>query len=245
MAKQTQEHIDIWNFYLNKFKQKFENYIPKIYGETNYTAVIVEPRNHKDLDVVIKNVMYYLNENNSTIKWGLKIYHGNNNELFTKSIIKNWDNVLLENLNINDLSGKLYNDLLKKPSFWNSIPSENILIFQTDSILLRFGIDEFIKYDYVGAPWTRYREGSIVGNGGLSFRKKEKMIEISTNHIDNSIEMEDIYFCKYLNKNNVASFDVAKEFSVEDVPYDNPLGMHQPKIELNLLEEILKKSLGL
>jgi len=69
------------------------------------------------------------------------------------------------------------------------------------------------------------------------------MIEISTNNIDNSIEMEDIYFCKYLIKDNIATYDVAKKFSVEDVPYINPLGLHQPKIELNLLEELLKNSL--
>ena len=150
MGKQTEEHIKIWDKYISLYSDKLKHYSPKIYENTNYTAVIVEPRNHKDLNTVIKNVMYFLNESDSKIKWGLKIYHGHNNKSFIKNIIKGWDGVLLENLNINDLSGKLYNDLLKTPTFWKSIPSENILIFQTDSILLKFGIDEFISYDFVG-----------------------------------------------------------------------------------------------
>lgn len=243
MPKQTDEHKFIWNYYVNLFKIKLNKYIPTIYPNTEYTAVIVEPRIHTDLEVVIKNVMYFLNEDSSNIKWGLKIYHGTDNVDYIKSITSKMNGVILENLMVSNLNDNLYNDFLKNTYFWKSIPTENILIFQTDSLLLRFGISEFINWSYIGAPWIRYREGSIVGNGGLSFRKKSKMIDITSNYSDDSIKMEDIFFCKYLNKEDVANYDMAMKFSVEDVYYNNPLGLHQPKIEINKLESILKNGL--
>ena len=230
MPKQNEKHIAAWNQGLDDIKKQLLDYIPSIFNDTDYTAVIVEPRNHKDLETICKNVIYYLNEGSSDIKWGLKIYHGNKNKEFVKDFTQNWNNIQLENLEIDDLSGILYNDMLKTTKFWESIPTENVLIFQTDTILRRFGIDEFISYNYVGAPWIRYREGKIVGNGGLSFRKKSRMLEITNQYSDDEITMEDIYFCKYLKDEDIAPYDIAKRFSVEDIYYDNPLGLHQPKI---------------
>ena len=133
--------------------------------------------------------------------------------------------------------------MLKTTQFWESIPTENVLIFQTDTILRRFGIEEFISYNYIGAPWIRFREGKIVGNGGLSFRKKSRMLEITNQFSDEEITMEDIYFCKYLNNDDIAPIEVAKRFSVEDVYYKNPLGLHQPKIEPYKLKKILNELL--
>lgn len=244
MRKQSKEHIEIWDEYILLFKEKLNEYSPKIYENTQNTAVIVEPREHKDLEVVIKNVMYFLNEYESTEKWGLKIYHGTKNEDFVKNIVKHWKNVKLENLNIEDLQGIEYNNLLKTSNFWKSTPTNNVLIFQTDSLLLKFGIHKFISYIYIGAPWTRLREGKIVGNGGLSFRKKSKMIEISETYVNDEIKMEDIYFCKYLKDVDLPDIGIAKQFSVEDVEYDDPIGIHQPKIDPILLENILKKGLN-
>ena len=243
MPKQTKEHIDVWNEGLQNIKNKFFNYNPSIFKDTDYTAVIVEPRNHKDLEIICKNVIYYLNESDSDKKWGLKIYHGNKNKQFVEDFTQNWNNVQLENLGIDDLSGILYNDMLKTTKFWESIPTENVLIFQTDTILRRFGIDEFISYNYVGAPWIRFREGKIVGNGGLSFRKKSRMLEITNQFSDKEITMEDIYFCKYLKDEDIAPYDVAKTFSVEDIYYENPLGLHQPKVEPKKLKKILNELL--
>lgn len=243
MPKQTEEHIRVWNEYIQEYGRKLKNYTPKIHENTNYQAVIVEPREHKDLETIIKTVMYFLNESDSKIKWGLSIFHGETNKKFVKKITKNWDNVDLHNMWVDNLPALEYNKMLKSSNFWKSIDSENILIFQTDSTLVNFGIDKFISYIYIGAPWIRFREGKIVGNGGLSFRKKSKMIEISENYVNDDITMEDIYFCKYLKEEDLADIGIAKQFSVEDVEYDNPIGLHQPKIDSTLLDQILKKGL--
>ena len=60
----------------------------------------------------------------------------------------------------------------------DQIPTEMFLVMQTDSIICREGLHllpEFMKYDYVGAPW---KEHNVVGNGGLSLRRKAKMLEV-------------------------------------------------------------------
>ena len=100
MPKQNETHIAAWNQGLDDIKKQLLDYIPSIFNDTDYTAVIVEPRNHKDLETICKNVIYYLNEGSSDIKWGLKIYHGNKNKQFVKDFTQNWNNVQLENLGI-------------------------------------------------------------------------------------------------------------------------------------------------
>ena len=60
--------------------------------------------------------------------------------------------------------------------------------------------------------WIRFREGKIVGNGGLSFRKKSRMLEITNQFSDEEITMEDIYFCKYLNNDDIAPIEVKTIF---------------------------------
>jgi hypothetical protein len=123
------------------------------------------------------------------------------------------------------------------------VEGEKILMFQMDSLLLRYGIDGFLKYDYIGAPWTKPKEGSFIGNGGLSIRTKQKMIDIVKNNNTYLPEWEDIYFVKHL-KDNLPTIDVAMRFSVEDIFYPKPIGLHNPiKIPPHLLDLILDESL--
>lgn len=58
--------------------------------------------------------------------------------------------------------------------------TENVLIIQNDGILVTPGIEAYLHYDYIGAPWPKrcviteripYKK-ICVGNGGLSLRTK-------------------------------------------------------------------------
>jgi hypothetical protein len=86
-------------------------------------------------------------------------------------------------------------------------------------------INDFLKYDYVGAPWPSAIGGTRVGNGGLSLRKKSKML-----HIINSRpyrgEAEDVYFCS--NPLYMPTVAEAMRFSVEHVFYPESFGCHKP-----------------
>lgn len=118
-----------------------------------------------------------------------------------------------------------YNKRLTSKEFWEDIDEENILIIQHDSALLRSGIEEFYKWDYVGAPWTFQQHG---GNGGLSFRKKSAMIECIEKVPYNGIDNEDIYFSNALKTlgKNLAPREACEQFSCEAIFKLGTLGYH-------------------
>lgn len=119
-----------------------------------------------------------------------------------------------------------YNQLLTSPKFWESIKYERVLIFQHDSELLRKGIDSFLEYDYIGAPWKFQDKG---GNGGLSLRNPEVMFEVTKAFPYNpGLGYEDVYFSNHIEKvgGNLAPREVCSEFSCETIFKLGTLGAH-------------------
>jgi hypothetical protein len=79
----------------------------------------------------------------------------------------------------------------------------------------------FVDFDYVGAPW----DNGVVGNGGLSIRKKSKMLEIinmyqkdNNNKNKKDLSHEDVFFSlnPYVSLFK-PTFNQAKLFSMEKV----------------------------
>ena len=236
------------NFLIEKyhleFSKKIGDFIPILPEVTDYYAVLVDLREDFKIERSLINHLYFLNNISSDVKWGLQIFHGRENEKMVKAITKKWKNVKYVNLEIDNFTKIEYSDYVKSLDFWDKVLGNNILMFQSDSLLLRYGIDNFLGYDYIGAPWTKPKEGSFVGNGGLSIRNKQKMIEVIKNHETISSEWEDIYFVKHLKNDNIPPVDVAMRFSVEDIFYPKPIGLHNPiKIPPHLLDLILDESL--
>lgn len=232
-------YLEIWNKHLENMKKKLVDYVPSLPVDSDYFAVIVEPRIDENIETIIKTVMYYLEDSHK--KWGLQIFHGTKNVEQILSITKNWNNVSLINLGKDNLTKREYNDMMMTTDFWNKVKGKKILSFQNDSILLKGGIDQFLKYDYIGAPWVKPKEGYFVGNGGLSLRNKDKMIEIcKLNNDKSNIPLEDIFFVKNLKGEGVADVETAYNFSMEDIFSEHAMGLHNPiKIDPNLLEKML------
>ncbi|CZT40630.1 uncharacterized protein RSE6_00267 [Rhynchosporium secalis] len=74
-------------------------------------------------------------------------------------------------------------------------PAEWLLVFQTDSMLCansRQSLNNWLDYDWVGAPWNP--NGRFGGNGGLSLRRVSKIIDVLRNQqrIQNT-EPEDVW----------------------------------------------------
>lgn len=211
-----------WKDILFEFSAYTKSY-PEIFTiipkTTDKIMVIIEPRRHHLLEAVLRNFAFYL----APKGWGLMIFHGTDNEEYLKNIIKYWDYVHLVNMGVANLSIRDYNMMLTSVEFWERIPSEHILIFQTDTFIRNNNIDEFIGYDYVGAPWEWLNR---CGNGGLSLRRKSAMISAIKRVQYNGVN-EDVYFSLDCGL-NIPSFEVGKRFSVESVLYDNPFGFHKP-----------------
>ncbi|KAL8693440.1 MAG: hypothetical protein Q9218_001750 [Villophora microphyllina] len=110
-------------------------------------------------------------------------------------------------------------------------PAENLLVFQTDSILCAQSgksLNDWLDYNWVGAPWNR--AGRYGGNGGLSMRKVSSIITVLLNQkrIPNS-EPEDVWLSDrlgHLPDAKLANGTVANEFSVENTYTDRPMGYH-------------------
>lgn len=112
-----------------------------------------------------------------------------------------------------------------------------VLIIHDDGFVINphLWTNEFLKYDYIGAPWVGYGDKSV-GNGGFSLRSKKLVnlcrdIQWHGRHEDGEIC---IYQKQYFLDNGCkfAPIDLAARFSLEskhpDYEYnlDNSFGFH-------------------
>jgi hypothetical protein len=143
-----------------------------------------------------------------------------------------------------------YSRFLTRLDFWESLPGENILMFQDDSCLCGpniFKLDSILQYDYVGGTWTKgvyrkhddlFRGKRLGGNGGLSFRKKSAMIKLLRNKhlhprscpsdVGGEPINEDLWFCTHpmFSELNLPSYEESKQYFNEYELTENPLGVH-------------------
>jgi len=174
-------------------------------------AVIVETRSIPSLPEIISNHLKFLPENTQLI-----IYNGPDTEYLQNSFPEAlFSSILQYTSEILDIYN--YNKLLTSEQFWQPLCKwHRVLIFQSDSMLLKYGIEQFYQYDYVGAPWAWNND--YCGNGGLSLRNPKIMLEIINKHPRQDLLNEDHFVCKQMFENkigNLAPIEVAEKFSVE------------------------------
>jgi len=196
-----------------------------------YTAIIVEPRKHGALEYVLNNFL-----TNLSSEWNIIVFHGTQNIEFVETIIAHLKTkrISMINLGVSNLTKSTYSRLLVSVDFYKHIPTETFLIFQTDSMIFqknKHKINEFLQYDYVGAPWPRselrYLHITQGGNGGLSLRKKSKMLDVIRSTPYDG-KPEDIYFCTSRIPLKMPTIEHAKQFSVESLMHSASFGCHQP-----------------
>jgi len=181
-------------------------------------AVIIETRVLPDLAKIINDHLKYIPED-----WGLTVFCSKENVTLLGNLSRDATIFYLDA----HFPTSEYNKLLKSVEFWDKLKYEHVLIFQTDSMLLREGIEEFLEWDYVGAPWKLQYHG---GNGGLSLRKVAVMKEICEKATF-SKRNEDTLICNYMKEHeyNLAPREVCEKFSVEAIFKLGTLGYHSPE----------------
>jgi mannosyltransferase OCH1-like enzyme len=207
---------------------------------TNY-AFFIDNRPIPYIDVIIKNMMLHLGTD-----WGLCLYIDPSNEDYYKKIAEdhfiNPDQIVWIINDLSNFNAIEYSTLFMDISFWEALPGERILIFHADSWMLKNDISDYLKYDYVGAPWSWHRKHDKVGgNGGFTLRNKSVMINIlkkrdeESNEVkkfgyNDEVEKEDVFFSNTMMQNEgyvLPEYNVAKKFSTETMYYHDPIGFHQ------------------
>jgi len=228
-----------WIEYQTQFDLPAEHF-QEIPDDTRKYCVMVEPRPHPRLVLVIKNFMYLLQKK----RWGLIIFHSSENDALLKEGLAGWPNVQYIPTLEKSMTVSQYNDFVCSGALWDKLIQINChhaLMFQVDTVLLKDNVDDFIAYDYVGAPWAVRWLDMDIGNGGLSLRNVFRMWMIArqgsrminTPFGQRFLGNEDVFYAWHLKQNqaNLPTVDVAKQFSIETIWYDDPCGIHQPHIE--------------
>lgn len=229
------------------FLQTIKNInIPDICDKSDKECVFIEYRQLLHLEVLIRNCIIKLGS-----EWSYTFVCGEESFNYYKDICSRiHKNIKVINTGHTFMNQNTYNNMLLSVEFWELLVGEKILICQEDSFIFKDNINDFLKWDYIGAPFRmQCVEGCNVGNGGLSLRSKSKMIEvikhvplsevnikglkpfvqsyISHQKLDNI--PEDIYFSNYLQNVSlgvVADVESAKQFSSDTIFCEDAFGMH-------------------
>ena len=118
--------------------------------QSKIQAVIVEPREHESLPIVLENMCTKLPEVPITLVHGTK-----NGEYARKQAEKCPCVQKIYETNAENFDAKTYSKLMTSNAFWDAMGDrDKTLVFQTDSGICGKGEDvsQFMTYDYCGAP---------------------------------------------------------------------------------------------
>jgi hypothetical protein len=126
-----------------------------------------------------------------------------------------------------------------------------VLIIQDDGVIIRKGVETFLEWDYVGAPWidttgNEYLKNKVnsnmIGNGGLSLRSVKAMLDVVKSHQNEKNQLfyyninripEDVYFVKalcgpvYQDIYKLPPLQIGMQFATEQVMNLNSIGFHK------------------
>ena len=221
---------------------------PKIKLFQPKEAVFIEFRDSfPHIEFIVRNAIMKLGS-----EWSFTIICGNSNYQSLISICNDiTENIKVVKTEYNNMTISQYSDFLKTVDFWELIHGDKVLIFQEDSFIFNHNIDDFIEYDYIGAPWCDEVLPINVGNGGLSLRSKQIMIDVikhlEKENVDENEELsEDVFFSKHMQRlriGKVANCNVSSKFSSELIYNPDSFGGHQFWLSDELWRERMYESL--
>lgn len=207
-------------------------------SQESRSVILVEGRCHHLLKLTVLNLRERLPS------WKLHVVHCKDNADFVQRIVTEIGGYIqLTMLSQSNLKITEFSRLIGSQHFWENVAdTDRVLMTQTDAWLCHDSfhqIEEYFVYDYVGAPWIQWRENDpsskemdMVGNCGLCLCKRIVMLETVRTYPyskfveENHSQAVDVYFGRYII--NTAPALIAKSFSVENIWYDRPLGVHKP-----------------
>tara|TARA_B100000029_G_C17532074_1_gene943612 strand:+ start:1014 stop:1712 length:699 start_codon:yes stop_codon:yes gene_type:complete len=174
--------------------------------------------------------------------------------------------ISIPSMKISDYSRLIIKDLYKY------FETSHCLIVQSDSFVVnsKLWIKNFLKYDYIGAPWPNEvkinsnlilnMKKNPVGNGGFSLRSRKlakATAKINFDSLKLPIKSEDLVICHYLYEEMIdkgiifAPPEIAAQFSMENIHHlygqdvNSVFGFHGKHLkEFFLKKYVLRSSIG-
>ncbi|NDE14269.1 hypothetical protein EBZ80_04990 [bacterium] len=218
--------------------------LPVIRQSLEKETVLIEYRELPHLEFLVRNMIL-----KAGAGWSHTIVCGRQNYWFCVSLVDDIGaNIRIIKTEHDNLDQSSYSELLASKEFWELLCGEKILIYQEDSCIFEDNLDDFLEWDYIGAPWPESQDDNTtgVGNGGFSLRTKRCMLDViktisirdtvfnksTTRYMSDrgmKVAPEDVYFSLNMivhNIGKVAPRDIAAAFSSENSFSPGVLGGH-------------------
>lgn len=209
--------------FLVEFERRHRDFVHGNDPGNRRAALIVETRPSFFLPKVIRNVMFFLGAG-----WNLYVLTGPLAVDPLRAALTGW-NISLGVLpgSPGTLTRNDYSHLLTRPDLWTRFREEKVLVFQPDTILTGAGIEDWLEWDYIGAPCGTFDE-NYFACGGFSLRTRDAMIDALAGRQPVENEPEDTYFTQKVREIGGRMPDVvtAARFCVESFYVGHPLGVH-------------------
>jgi len=192
-----------------------------------YLEPLVDSKNHAILSVFEKSECVEFVLRNMLVKlmgnWKLSIVCHRDLKPYIKDMIKD----ISTEIEIISVSHEKYNKNMLDKNFWKNLKGDKILCMTPDTVIFNENVEDFLHYDYIGAPWKYKLKGTFVGDGKLSLRTRKIMMDILENFEPQTFLSEDVFFSSTMLKHNIgklASAEQALLFSYKDTKVDNTVG---------------------
>lgn len=239
----------VWREFVESRLHRLRHHKPPVPpADADRFVVYFVNRPSANTEFVLRNCMLHLGES-----WGLQILTPPRLEDWIGKIVSGWSGVHVDPVGFQREDGTEagFDELTRLESFWESMRGRHQLFIDDESIICHSGIDTFLSYDYVGAPWgddfvspwCRY------GSGGLSLRRKEAMLRVCRECNTNPwmIGPEDVFFSIVMRlegeRYRLPPDEVASSFSVEQVYFPEPFSLHRTweYIDAGRLQKLLER----
>jgi hypothetical protein len=244
----TKEEFRYFGFRYTDFLRSLR--LPVLSLHLEKEALLIEFRPLPHLEFLVRNCILKLGSS-----WSYTILCGKQNAQLVQNLVRCIGRSIRVIVSeVDNLTAEQYNFVLTQSSFWSSLEGHKILIYQEDTCIFQSLDDFFLSFDYIGAPYplsTNYGVNHM-GNGGLSLRTRQVMLEVirrqpylSTinnllslygsdtleymNRVGHRYPPEDMYFVKSIEKLRVgtlADWNSAFLFSSESILNPSSFGAH-------------------
>lgn len=186
--------------------------------ESNNQAVLSVFEESDCFEFVLRNMLVKLLGD-----WGVNVVCPTKLVDYVNNIIKDISSFI----QVIPVEHEKYNKNMLNKNFWQNLKGDKILCMTPDTILFDENYDDFLQYDYIGAPWKYKLKGTYVGDGKLSIRSRKIMLDILENFTPQTFLSEDVFFSSTMLKHNIgklANTEEASKFSYKDTRADKTFG---------------------